>query len=77
MKELGARLRVEGLSDVEAAALTVPLDGAWLADREISTWRTDAGDFDVPCNMPARDGTRKLTKTSSSGPNRKRFITRW
>jgi hypothetical protein len=59
MKELGARLRVEGLSDEESAALTVPLDGAWLRNQEITTWRTNAGDFDVLCNMPARDGTRK------------------
>ena len=59
MKELGARLRVEGLSDKESATLTVPLDGAWLRNQEITTWRTDAGDFDVLCNMPARDGTRK------------------
>jgi hypothetical protein len=59
MKELGARLRVEGLSDDEAIALPVPLDGAWLRDREISTWRTDAGDFDVLCNMPDRTGTRQ------------------
>jgi hypothetical protein len=59
MKELGARLRVEGLSDEEAIALPVPLDGAWLRDREISTWRTDAGDFDVLCNMPDRTGTRQ------------------
>lgn len=50
---------MQGLSDEEAAALTVPLDGAWLGSQEISTWRTDAGDFDVLCNMPARDGTRQ------------------
>jgi hypothetical protein len=59
MKELGARLRVEGLSDDEAAALTVPVDGAWLGGMEISTWRTHAGDFDVLCDMPDRTGTRQ------------------
>jgi hypothetical protein len=56
MKELSARLRVEGLSDEESSALLVPLDGQWLASNEITTWRTDAGDFDVLCDMPDRAG---------------------
>jgi len=58
MRELGARLRVEGLSDEEAKALPLPPDGRWLRDRELSTWRTDAGDFDVLTNLPGRDGRR-------------------
>jgi hypothetical protein len=58
MVELGARLRVGGLSDEEARALPVQMDGAMLAQNEISTWRTDAGDLDVLTNLPARDGRR-------------------
>lgn len=58
MRELCARLRVEGLDDEEAKALPLPLDGRWLRDRELSTWRTDAGDFDVLTNLPGRDGRR-------------------
>jgi hypothetical protein len=58
MRELGARLRVEGLSDEEAKALPVQVDGQMLARNEITTWRTDVGDLDVLMNMPARDGRR-------------------
>jgi len=58
MREVHARLSVEGLSDEEARALPIPLDGRWLADQELSTWRTDIGKIDVLMNMPARDGTR-------------------
>ncbi len=58
MRELGARMRVAGLSDEEAKALPVPLDGQWLRDLELSTWRTDAGDLDVLTTLPRRDGQR-------------------
>ena len=56
MRELGARLRVEGLSDEEAALLPVQLTGATLVRMEISTWRTDAGDLDILTDIPDRDG---------------------
>ena len=59
LRELGARLRVEGLSDEESRALPVQVDGTTLASMEVSTWRTDAGDFDVLTNIPGRDGTRR------------------
>jgi hypothetical protein len=58
MRELNARLRVGGLTDKEAAALRVPLDADSLGRMAISTWRTDAGDFDVLTDLPARDGRR-------------------
>lgn len=58
MRELAARLRVEGLSDAEAAALPVRVDGTMLAEMEISTWTTDAGWFDVLADIPASDGRR-------------------
>ncbi len=56
MRELNARLRVEGLTDEEAAALPLVVDGARLAQMEISTWRTDAGDMDVLADIPDRAG---------------------
>jgi len=58
MRELNARLRVEGLADEDAARLPVQLDADTLGRMEISTWRTDAGDFDVLTDIPARDGHR-------------------
>lgn len=59
MEELGARLRVGGLSDEEAKALPVQLrDGRVFHSAEITNWRTDAGDLDVMLSMPDRDGTR-------------------
>jgi hypothetical protein len=59
MRELNARLRVEGMSDAEAAALPLQLDAEMLSRAEISTWRTDAGDFDVLVNIPYREGRRQ------------------
>lgn len=59
MRELNARLVVEGMSDVEAAQLPVVLDALTLESLEISTWRTDAGDLDVLVNTPDRDGNRR------------------
>ncbi len=58
MRELHARLRVGGLSDEEAARLPTTLDSDTLGRMEISTWRTNAGDFDVLTDIPARDGHR-------------------
>lgn len=56
MSELRARLRVEGLSDAEAAALPIRLEPEVFASMELSTWRTDAGDLDVLAGLPAIDG---------------------
>jgi hypothetical protein len=56
MGELNARLRIEGLSDEVAKELPVNLSAEALSRMEISTWRTDAGDFDVLADIPARDG---------------------
>lgn len=60
MRELHARLRVEGLTDAEAALLPVQIDAVTLNAIEISTWRTDAGDLDVLVGIPGRDGGRRL-----------------
>jgi hypothetical protein len=56
MRELNARLHVEGLTDVEASTLPLVLDAAMLARMEISTWRTDAGDLDILADIPDRNG---------------------
>ena len=45
--ELGAYLRVGGLTDDEARPLPTVVDGKSLEGMEISTWRTAAGDIDV------------------------------
>lgn len=58
LRELGAFLRVGGLTDVEARALPTVLDGPSLARMEISTWRTDAGDLDVLRDLRTQDGRR-------------------
>ncbi len=58
MRELNARLRVEGMSDDEARALPLPIDAESLSRMDISTWRTDAGDLDVLTAIPTRDGGR-------------------
>lgn len=60
MRELNARLHVEGLDDAEAAALPVVIDGESLWRMEISTWRTDAGDLDILNDIPDRRGRRLL-----------------
>ena len=56
MRELNARLHVEGLTDAEASTLPLALDAAMLARMEISTWRTDAGDLDILADIPDRHG---------------------
>ena len=58
MRELGAFLRVEGLTDEESEALPTPLDGVLLSHMDISTWRTDAGDLDVLTAIPTSSGGR-------------------
>ena len=70
LRDLGAFLRVGGLSDEDAQALPVVLDAAALERMEISTWRTDAGDLDVLAVLRAGDGRRigfaELVERSSS-----------
>lgn len=58
MRELGARVRAEGLSDEEAKQLPVILDARTIGGPEISTWMTDAGALDVLANIPDRTGGR-------------------
>ena len=65
---LGARLRVGALSDDEARALPVQVDGRMLAASKLLTWRTDAGDFYVLTNLPAGTGSGSVMRTWRPGP---------
>ncbi len=60
MRELNARLRTEGLTDAQAAALPVIIDHHTLGGIATSTWMTDAGGFDVLNDIAVGDG-RRLT----------------
>lgn len=59
LKELNARLRVGGMSDEESKALPTIIDATTFEALSTSTWRTDAGDFDVLSSIPDRDGNRQ------------------
>lgn len=59
LRDLGAFLRVGGLSDEEARALPVVIDGHSLAATEVTTWRTDAGDIDVLATIRGERGERR------------------
>ena len=56
--EAGARLRIGDLTDDEARRLEFPIDAAWLARTEISTWQTDLGALDLLAGIPNVDGAR-------------------
>lgn len=59
LRDLGAFLRVGGLTDEEARALPVVIDGLSLAATEVTTWRTDAGDLDVLATLRGEHGERR------------------
>ena len=58
LRELGARLRVGGMSDEAARKLPVIVDAATLRSFVSSTWSTDAGPADVLGDLPAAGGRR-------------------
>jgi hypothetical protein len=58
LRELGARLRVAGMSDEQARQLPVVVDGATLAAFGSTTWATDAGSVDVLHDLPTATGRR-------------------
>lgn len=59
LRELNARLRIEGISDDDATAMSRGLVHAdFFARAEITTWM-DAGPVDVLHDIPGRDGTRR------------------
>jgi hypothetical protein len=58
LRELGARLRVGGMSDEEARQLPVIVDAATIRSFGSSTWTTDAGPVDVLGELPTAGGRR-------------------
>ena len=56
MRELNARLRVQHMTDDEAAQLPTQVYAETIARMEISTWQTDAGSLDVLIDIPNRQG---------------------
>lgn len=56
LRELGARLRVHGMSDAEARQLPMQIDATALANLRASTWMTDAGPLDLLFEMADRAG---------------------
>jgi hypothetical protein len=56
LRELHARLRVARMSDEEAKALPIKIDGVMLETMANSTWTTDAGPFDVLAYLKDSDG---------------------
>jgi hypothetical protein len=54
LRSLNARLRVQGLADEEAAMLPARIDKDTSGRIDISTWRTDAGDFAYSPSSPTR-----------------------
>ena len=58
LRDLGAFLRVGGMSDDDARALPVVLDAQALRRMEVSTWRTSAGDLDVLRTLRDESGGR-------------------
>ena len=59
LRDLGARLRVGGLTDDEARALPVTIDTATLRSFVSSTWMTDAGPLDVLGDLPVAGGASR------------------
>jgi hypothetical protein len=58
LRELGARLRVAGLTDEEARQLPVTIDAATLRAFGSTTWTTDAGPLDVLRELPVTGARR-------------------
>ena len=58
LRELGARLRVAGMTDDEARQLPVVIDAATLRGFGSTTWRTDAGSIDVLHDLPTATNRR-------------------
>lgn len=60
---LGACLRVGGMTDEEARALPLRLDGDMLARTRVTTWMTAAGPLDVLMDIPIGAVLGGATKT--------------
>jgi Nucleotidyl transferase AbiEii toxin, Type IV TA system len=58
LRELGARLRVGGMTDAEARQLPIVVDARTLRSFGNSTWMTDAGPLDLLVELRDREGGR-------------------
>lgn len=58
LRQLGARLRVGGMTDDESRRLPVTVDATTLRSFGSSTWMTDAGPLDVLRDLPVSGGRR-------------------
>jgi len=58
LRDLGARLRVGGMTDDEGRRLPVTVDVTTLRNFLNSTWTTDAGQLDVLADIPSSTGPR-------------------
>lgn len=58
LRELGARLRVGGMTDEEARQLPITIDAATLVSFGSSTWMTDAGPLDLLVELRDEHGGR-------------------
>jgi hypothetical protein len=56
LRELGARLRVGGMTDEQARQLPIQLDATTLRSFGSSTWMTDAGPIDILRELRDRGG---------------------
>lgn len=71
LRELGARLRVGGMSDDEARQLPVTVDAATLRGFGSSTWTTDAGPVDVHRELPVARGRRSYEELRTAAVARR------
>jgi hypothetical protein len=69
LRELGARLRVAGMTDEEARQLPVVIDGATLRAFGSTTWTTDAGPLDVLAELPVDGGHRTFDDLARRSTN--------
>lgn len=68
LRELGARFRVEGLTDHEMLALHAPsIDAVVLLNADTLTFNTDAGPVDVLSGLVSRDGVTRSFADLVSG----------
>ncbi len=67
LRELGARLRVAGMTDEEARRLPVVIDAETVRAFGSATWTTDAGPLDVLRSLPVPGGGRSHAELDERG----------
>jgi hypothetical protein len=69
LDELGARLRIAGMTDEEARQLPVVIDAATLRAFGSTTWMTDAGPLDILSELPVAGGYRAFVDLEARSSN--------